>query len=253
MAVWEDAGLPTTRAPAGCWWGTLMPKEMGGNPQVNRQDVRGRGGRSSGGRTGLAPLKPGRSGDVGGRSRGRLTRPLGYREPAELPGRFPALQSPLQAVWVPGGIGGRLRGEQERQVGGALRDRRSSRGAEGVCPAHSSSGKPAGLPGEAPRPLRPGVGPRLGPFCSLSLSPTPPTAPKAFSSPVGPEHRPHPPPKLRPCLGPTLHSQGLSPPLCFPFSFPSSSFLLLWYCCTFQLLIHFYFCILSNISVSFLV
>ena len=30
--------------------------------------------------------------------------------------------------------------EQERQVGGALWDRRSQRGAEGVCPTHSTPG-----------------------------------------------------------------------------------------------------------------
>ena len=35
MAVWEDTELafPTTRVPAGYWWGMLMPKEMGGTPK----------------------------------------------------------------------------------------------------------------------------------------------------------------------------------------------------------------------------
>ena len=76
----------------------------------------------------------------------------------------------------------------------------------------------------------------------------------AFSSPVGPKHRPLPPPKPCPCLGPALNSQGLFPHFFFFFSF-FFSFPLLWYWCTFQLLIHLYlyFYILSNISVSFLV
>ena len=43
------------------------------------------------------------------------------------------------------------------------------------------------------------------PSVLLSLSPHPP----AFSSPVGPKHRPRPLPKPHPCLGPTLQSQGL--------------------------------------------
>ena len=42
------------------------------------------------------------------RSAGQLPHPLGHGEPAELPGKSPALQSPLQATWVLGGIGGRL-------------------------------------------------------------------------------------------------------------------------------------------------
>ena len=67
-------------------------------------------------------------------------------------------------------------------------------------------------------------------------------------------------PKPRPCLGPTLHSQGLFLPFPFFLSFFFFSHLLLFimvkkYWCTFQLLInlYFYFYILSTISVSFLV
>ena len=67
---------------------------------------------------------------------------------------------------------------------------------------------------------------------------------------MGPKHRPCPPPKPHPCLHPVLHNQGLFHFFCF-----SSSFLLLWFCFTFQLLFHlyFYFYIFSKIAVSFLV
>ena len=47
-------------------------------------------------------------------------------EPAELPGRSPALQDPPTRSSIgPGGIGGRPRGEQERQVGGAGEETRA--------------------------------------------------------------------------------------------------------------------------------
>ena len=88
--------------------------------------------------------------------------------------------------------------------------------------------KPAGLPGEVPCPLRPGVGGTPGSLLFLEPKPHPPTVPRAFSSPVGPEHTPCPPPKPCPCLGPTLHSQGLSP-LLFFFLFPPPLF---YYCGT---------------------
>ena len=51
--------------------------------------------------------------------------PLGPKEPAEHPDLSPALQSTLQATCVLGGIGRRLRREQERQTGGALSDQRA--------------------------------------------------------------------------------------------------------------------------------
>ena len=57
-----------------------------------------------------------------GEEQGKLPCPLGRGEPAELPGQSPALQSPLQVTWVLGGIGRRLRGEQERQEGGAIQE-----------------------------------------------------------------------------------------------------------------------------------
>ena len=103
----------------------------------------------SGGQTGSAPLRPGRQGEAGRRnSPGRageewraITWPTGAGKPAELPGQYPALQSPLQVLWLLGGTGRRLRGDQERQVGGALPDWRSRRGDKGICPAHSSPGR----------------------------------------------------------------------------------------------------------------
>ena len=140
-------------------------------------------------------------------------------------------------------------------MGGASQtpDWRSRRGEEGVCPAHSSPGSLLGSQVRYPALQDQGWRTRLGPFCSLSLSPTP-QAPRAFSSPVGPEHWPHPPPKPHPCLGPALYSQGLSHP---PFFFLFSLLLFFTIVVLMYLLVVdssiFYFYIPSNISVSFLV
>ena len=100
-------------------------------------------------------------------------------------------------------------------MGGALWEEQERRGGHLPCPLEPR--KPAGLPGEVPCPLRPGVGGTPGPLLFLEPKPHPPTASRAFSSPVGAEHWPHPPPKPHTCLGPALHSQGL-PPLFFFFS-----------------------------------
>ena len=116
----------------------------------------------------------------------------------------------------PGGIGGRPRGEQEKQVEGALQDRRSGRGEEGICPSHSSPGSLLDSQVRSPR-SETRVGGTPGPLLFLEPKAHHPTAPRAFSSPVGPEHWPCPLPKPRPCLGPTLHSQGLFPLLFFLF------------------------------------
>ena len=64
--------------------------------------------------------------------------PTGAMEPAEFPSQFPPthFQSPIQATWVLGALEGG-RGDQERQVGGALG--RSGRGAEGDCCTHTGS------------------------------------------------------------------------------------------------------------------
>ena len=74
-------------------------------------------------------------------SGGQLPCPLGPREPAELPGRSPALQSPLQVTWVLAGhrkeAKGRT-GEAGRRgaLGGAGEERRAiapPTHAQGAC------------------------------------------------------------------------------------------------------------------------
>ena len=63
------------------------------------------------------------------------------REPAELPSWYPPSKAPST---LHGSLGAQDRGQgdQERQVGGgAFPDSRSRRGEEGICPAHSSSGR----------------------------------------------------------------------------------------------------------------
>ena len=162
-----------------------------------------------GGRTGPVPLRggcgggvPTPGGTIGGWDPGgaRPEYPLPNRpeKSAQLLGQVLRPQgAPLGRVG-PGAIGGRLGGEQERQAGGALQDRRSRRGAEGVCPTHSSPGSLL-APRWGPPPSKTrGGGHVWAHSVPLSLSTTP-TPPRAFSSPVGPKHRPHPPPKPSPC------------------------------------------------------
>ena len=67
--------------------------------------------------------------------------------PAQLAGEVClALRLGPTSSEVPSGLGWswglrrEARREQERQAGGALQDQRSRKGAEGVCPAHSSPG-----------------------------------------------------------------------------------------------------------------
>ena len=156
-----------------------------------------------------------------------MPHPLGPGEPAELPGWSPALQSPLQATEVLGGIGGRLGRSGEAGGRGPPRPEEQER-RRGHLPCPLKPRKPAGLPDEVPCPLRPGVGGTSGPFLFLEPKPHPPTAPRAFSSPVGPEHWPRPLPKPHSCLGPTLHSQSLLPPPPF-FLVLFPLILLLWY------------------------
>ena len=83
------------------------------------------------------------------RSGGRLPHPLRPGEPAELPGRSPALQTLLQATWVLGGIGGRPGRSGEAGGRGPRRPEEQERkGEEGFCPAHLS---PGSLPGSQVR------------------------------------------------------------------------------------------------------
>ena len=163
MAVWEDAQLasPQSRAPAGCWWGTLTPKEMG-RTQTEPVECRGLSGKEKWrpDRIGVPEAGDIRRGRWEGLSRksrkGAESDHLAHSggEPAGLLGEVPCPPKPPPGHVGPGGMGG---------------------------PRPLKHRKPAGLPGEVPHPLRPGVGvSRLGPFCSLSLSPTPPQPPGPF-------------------------------------------------------------------------
>ena len=188
------------------------------------------------------------------RSRGRLPRPLGAREPSELPGRSPALQGP-PSPWPHSSWGHKRKAEgrtgEASGRGPPGPEEQERRGGHFPCPVKHR--KPAGLPGEVPCPLRPGVGGMPGPLLFLEpkphcLQPTGPF-PALWVQSIGPGHHPN----LALAYAPPPTGKAFSP-FFFVF-FPSSSFSLLWYCCTFQLLIHLYFYlyILSSISVSFLV
>ena len=118
------------------------------------------------------------------KSGGRLPRPHGHGEPAELPGRSPALQTPLQATWVLGGIGGRPGRSGEAGGRGPPRpEEQERRGGRLSCPLKPRN--PAGLPGEVSCPLRPGVGAHLGPFCSVQPKPYL-HSPQGLFQPCGP-------------------------------------------------------------------
>ena len=127
---------------------------------------------------------------------------------------FPALRLGPTPSEVPSGPHGswghrrEARGEQERKAGEALQDQRSGRGVEGVSrptQAQEACWTPRwGTPPCKTKSERHAWAPSI----PLSLSPTP-YSPQGHFQPVGPKHRPHPPPKPCPCQGPTLHSQGL--------------------------------------------
>ena len=109
-----------------------------------------------------------------------------------------------------GGWGEIRRGRWEgpSQTGGAGEETRAfalpTRAQEGCWP-----------PRWGPLPSETRGGGHTWAFCSLSLNPTP-HSPQRLFQPWGSEHWPSPPRKPGPCLGPILHSQGLSTP---PFSF----------------------------------
>ena len=124
------------------------------------------------------------------RSRGRLPHPLGHKEPAELPDQSPRPPRPLQADWVLEGIGGRPGGDEERQAGGALQEEQERR--EEHFPHPLEPRKPAGLPGEVPCPLRPGVWGTPGPLLFLEPKPHPPRPfPALWVLSIGPAHHPN--------------------------------------------------------------
>ena len=145
------------------------------------------------------------------------------------------------------GIRGKEEGKKKRgQQRGVLWDQRIGGNGPSISPTHSG---PVSLLGFWTwfSTLQ-GQRHSWAPPAALSLSPMPQT-PQGLFGPLGPRHRPHPPPKSHPCLSPAPLSQGLF------WLFFSSSFLLLWVCFNFQLLFHLYvyFFILPNISVSFLI
>ena len=175
--------------------------------------------------------------------------PLRPSKPAELPVQVPCPPKPSPGSVGPRGIGGRLRenrrGRQEgpSRTGGAGEEQRAfalpTRAEEACC---------ASRWGPLPSETR-----GLGPFYSIEPKPHPPHPPRAFSSPLGPKHRPCLPPKPCPCLGPTLHSQGL-----FHLFFSFFLLLLFFYYCDSVLpsgccFIYIFIFIFFLTSVSFLV
>ena len=148
----QSSCLPTTRVPAGHSWEPWHPRRWEEPPSELVGCGGGHwGGGRSGGRTGQGPwgVAESREGFP------RLERPLGAQirgsgpsvTPAQSAGEVsPALGPGPMPSEVPSGLGWSWRckreagRQQERQVGGALQDERSSKGAEGICPAHSGPG-----------------------------------------------------------------------------------------------------------------
>ena len=105
--------------------------------------------------------------------------------------------------------------DQERQVGGARPERRSRRGEEGACPAHSSPGSLLGSQVRSPALWAQGWGARLGSFCSLSLSPTP-HSPQGLFQPCGSWAVAPPTAQTSPLLRPRPPQPRPSPPFFSP-------------------------------------
>ena len=130
------------------------------------------------------------------RSRGRLPHPLGHGEPAELSGGSPPLQGPPfpSGHIGSGGIGGRpgRSGEAGRRGPPRLKEQ-ERRGWHLPYPLEPR--KPAGLPGEVPCPLRPGVGGTTGTLLFREPKPHPPQPPGPFPAlwvlSTGPGHCPN--------------------------------------------------------------
>ena len=172
----------------------------------------------------VAPLRLGRSGVAGRRScpggageeQRVIAPPTQAGEPAELPDQSSALQRPLQATKVLGGIRGRPGRSAEAEGRGPPRPEQQERKG-GHLPHPLEPRKFAGLPGEVPCPLRPGVEGTPGPRLFLEPKPHPPHPsghfPALWVLSIGPTYRPNI----------TLHSQDHSPPFTF-FLFPPPPF-----------------------------
>ena len=155
----QSSHLPTARVPAGCWWGNLMPKEMGGTPKWTGRTWGDWGGRRSGSWTGQAPLRGGWEGAVvptpggtfwgsDGRKVLNISQLAGEICLVLGPGPTPP-EAPSRLCWS-SGHRREARGEQERQEGGEPQHGRSERGVEGICPTHLGSGNLLGSPAGSP-------------------------------------------------------------------------------------------------------
>ena len=98
----QSLHLPTTRAPARCWWGTSTPKEMGQTPKRPGRTWGDRGGRKSVGRTGPVPLRGGW--EVGGFLTPRRTLSRGLEDQGERAYHFPRPVSPRKPAGLPGRV-----------------------------------------------------------------------------------------------------------------------------------------------------
>ena len=130
------------------------------------------------------------------RSRGRLPHPLEHGEPAELPGLSPALQTPIQATWVLGGIGGRL-GRSE-DTGGRGPPRPQTRGAgeeRKVFAPLTQAQEACWAPRWGPLPSEIRVGGMPGPLLFLEPKSHPPHPPGPIRAlwvlSIGPTHHPN--------------------------------------------------------------
>ena len=240
MSVWEDAELASPHNQGVCWPLVGNPDAQGDgrNPQVNQQNV--------GGLRGEEKWRPDRIGTPEAREirTGRCEGPSG-RSGRGAEGVYPAhlgtgsllsfqagtpFQSPLLAACVLGSIEGRpgRSGEAGRRdpPGPEQLERRG-----GCLPCPLKPRKPSGLPGDFPRPLRPGVGGMPGPHLFLESKPHPLQHPGPFPAllflSIGYTHHPNitfaqSPPSTTKAI-PTIFFFFFS-----FFSFPSSSFVLLW-------------------------
>ena len=134
--------------------------------------------------------------------------PNQLEESAQLSGRVLHPQRSPPGHVRPGGTGGRMKESRRgRQEG------RSSTGGAGdewrmfVLPTQAQEACWAPRWGPLPSGTR-GAGHTWDPAVLMSLIPTPHSHQNVSFS-VDPKHRPHPLPKHHPCLGPTLHRQGL--------------------------------------------
>ena len=236
MAVWEDVELASPHNQ-----GTCLPlvgdSDAQGderNPKVNQQDV--------GGLSGEEKWRPDRIGAPEAREirRGKQEGPS-RRSRRGVEGDCPAhsgtgsllssqagplstkAHPSLPAALVLGAQEGGW-GDEERQVGGAFPDHRlQEKERRGGClPCPLKPRKPAGLPGEVPCPLRPGVGVTPGPLMFLEPKSHLPQSPGPFPAlwvlSIGPAHCPNL------ALAQVLPSTAMASPPLF-FSFSSSFFL----------------------------